>query len=280
MISSLMINLRSAARSLGLLKVAYRVLNAKEIAYRNKLRKTFKREKPDFIPIGNDQVSGKLIALDEDQYAENYGVREPHVFSAIVDLLTPGDVVWDIGANAGYFSVIMAQRVKPNGRIVAFEPEPRIREVLIKNIELNNLDNVSILPVALGDKSSVMNILSSKAASSGAHRLAYSGADTADGTQAIEIEVTTGDQIIAQNTAPSPTVLKIDVEGFEEEVIKGLSAALGNHKLRAVICEVHFALLEERGQRLAPKRIADRLRELGFTQQDWPDASHLLAVRK
>ena len=74
-------------------------------------------------------------------------------------------------------------------------------------------------------------------------------------------------------------MLKIDVEGFEEDVIKGLGGALARPECRAVLIEVHFAILEERGERHAPARMQRFLRERGF-HVEWTDASHLAARRR
>ncbi|HVI77249.1 MAG TPA: FkbM family methyltransferase, partial [Candidatus Acidoferrum sp.] len=74
-----------------------------------------------------------------------------------------------------------------------------------------------------------------------------------------------------------PTVVKVDVEGYEVEVIRGMHEVL-NH-VRALFLEVHFQILEDRGMRLAPATLVRDLKRLGFSKITWPDASHIAAFR-
>jgi hypothetical protein len=71
--------------------------------------------------------------------------------------------------------------------------------------------------------------------------------------------------------------VKIDVEGFEPEVIRGMPNVL--RSVRAAFVEVHFAILENRGMLQAPSDIVAELRSLGFTTIKWVDASHIMALR-
>jgi len=92
------------------------------------------------------------------------------------------------------------------------------------------------------------------------------------------VEVVAGDDLIASGDAPAPTVIKVDTEGFEEDVIWGLRNTLRNPSLRGLLIEVHFGLLEKRGHQRAPERITSALADAGF-KLSWVDPSHLLAVR-
>ncbi len=67
-------------------------------------------------------------------------------------LLQPGEAFFDIGANVGFYTTHMAQMVGPEGLILSFEPNPRIRATLEHNVARNALYNVHILPVAVGAK--------------------------------------------------------------------------------------------------------------------------------
>jgi hypothetical protein len=75
-----------------------------------------------------------------------------------------------------------------------------------------------------------------------------------------------------------PNVVKIDVEGFELEVLSGMKQILANRALKAVGIEVHFKLLQERGLTRAPRQMESLLQEAGFLCS-WPDSSHIFAVR-
>jgi hypothetical protein len=75
-----------------------------------------------------------------------------------------------------------------------------------------------------------------------------------------------------------PDVVKIDVEGYEYEVLKGMPQILSSAKLECVFLEVHFSILRKRGIRNAPKSIVRMLTEAGFAVH-WVDPSHLVASR-
>jgi hypothetical protein len=77
----------------------------------------------------------------------------------------------------------------------------------------------------------------------------------------------------------TPNLLKIDVEGFEEEVLAGMKSLLAAPELRAVFLEVHFAILESRGRSDAPLRIEKLLRDNGLIP-NWVDGSHIVAKRR
>jgi hypothetical protein len=77
--------------------------------------------------------------------------------------------------------------------------------------------------------------------------------------------------------SPMPNLVKIDVEGYEPEVINGMPNILTN--VRAAFIEVHFSILESRGMLQQPAAIVQELKRLGFTTVKWVDASHIEALR-
>lgn len=100
----------------------------------------------------------------------------------------------------------------------------------------------------------------------------------ANTAETIKVAVTRGDALIENKNLPYPSVIKIDVEGYEEEVLKGLLATLTRPECRAVFCEMHFTLLAERGEKYAPIRIQKLLKDAGF-KTTWVDASHLAGYK-
>ena len=185
-----------------------------------------------------------------------------------------GDVVWDIGANIGIYTQLFTNWVGSEGQVVAFEPNPAALEqikdrlagcqcLLIENIALGSQEERSELIV--GSNNTVGHVRDQ---------------NESVGTKEcqIPVQVSTGDSVCAR-LGLIPNVLKIDVEGFEEEVLTGLKQTLASPRVRALLIEVHFEQLECRGQRLAPLRIERHLKDRNFDVR-WVDRSHLFADRR
>lgn len=94
----------------------------------------------------------------------------------------------------------------------------------------------------------------------------------------VRLPVYTGPDAMASEKLPAPTFVKIDVEGFELEVVRGMNSLLRSPTCRSVFIEVHFGLLAQRGQSGAAEAIRKALREMGYTVT-WIDASHIQARR-
>ena len=95
----------------------------------------------------------------------------------------------------------------------------------------------------------------------------------------IEVKVARAESLVLSENLRKPNLIKIDVEGFEPEVIAGFGELLLDQSLRAIFLEVHFTILDARGKRHAPAQIVELLRIKGF-KVHWTDASHLVAKRR
>jgi len=188
--------------------------------------------------------------------------------------IRPNDCVWDVGANVGLYSVQFSRIVGASGKVVAFEPSPRnlarLRSATV------SLQNVVVVPMALGDTVGSMTFAEGSDATGATSRVVDRAEHPTGAT--VEVEVHRGDDLVRASRADEPDVIKIDTEGFEIDVIRGLEQTLRGSKLRALFVEIHFALLNDRGLAGAPGEIERRLESCGF-RCAWPDASHLVAVR-
>jgi FkbM family methyltransferase len=201
------------------------------------------------------------------------GDYEKHVNEALTGAVKPGDVVWDVGANVGVYSELFCEWVGEGGFVVAFEPFagsceqiqqrlPDCKWLKIENVALGDSDMTGFL---LTGSESVENHLATDA---------DAGADNGD---SVPVVICRGDTI-CERLGRIPNVLKVDVEGFEEEVLAGMNQMLTSPLLRSVLVEVHFKKLEMRGRATAPVRIEKLLGRKGF-HTSWVDASHLFATR-
>jgi FkbM family methyltransferase len=191
---------------------------------------------------------------------------------ALMNGIQKGDTVWDIGANVGFYTEKFAQIVGDAGKVIAFEPSPDAAEK-VREIS-NSYPVVRLVQAAVSDSPGEAYFDVSSGGDSVTNHLI--GEAKEDEASQVAVEVTTGDVFSEANGVPD--VIKIDVEGFEIEVIRGMKELLRDNKLRAIYCEVHFGVLESRGQATAPVEIEKQLQKSGFSVK-WVDPSHIAAVR-
>jgi FkbM family methyltransferase len=187
--------------------------------------------------------------------------------------IRPGDVVWDVGANLGHYTQRFHDWAGSEGVVYAFEPAPACFDSLSNRF--SDKASVVVMNLALGEREATLPIALADDALGATHSLV---SKASEGGRTVNVNVVAGDALVANATARAPNVLKIDVEGFEEEVLRGLASTLKNSSVRAVFCEIHFGLLDQRGERHAPERIERMLRSHGY-QTKWIDASHLSGTR-
>jgi FkbM family methyltransferase len=144
------------------------------------------------------------------------GVWEPYESAVLSDLLRPGDVVIDAGANIGWHTVLFANRVGPSGRVIAFEPDPQNFALLKLNVALNDKANVELHNAALGERNEPLNLVLN-AENFGDHHVAFNGA--AGGEQNVSVQGVRLDDIAA-NVA-NVRLLKIDCQGAEPSILRG-----------------------------------------------------------
>ena len=163
------------------------------------------------------------------------GTTEPRVQHAFASLIQPGMVVYDIGANVGFFTVIAA-RLCPQGRVVAFEPLPENLERIRHNVALNNLQNIIVRSEALSDTDAQSRFEVSPEPTWGKLVSVGKGIGTKVGT--IDVKVSRLDSLVKAGEIPIPELIKIDVEGAEIGVLRGAESTL--HQARPVLLiELH-----------------------------------------
>ncbi|QWD32232.1 FkbM family methyltransferase [Polynucleobacter paneuropaeus] len=204
--------------------------------------------------------------------SKDYEKEYDSKFSA---LIKSGDCIWDIGANVGYYTAHFAKIVGPAGQVFAFEPSPINFAILQKNC--HSLTNVKVLDFALGQKEESVVLMQGEDEIGATSRITASET-TSNAALTHTIRVLPGNLIIAQGLAQTPNALKIDTEGFELDVLLGLTELIQNPQLRLIGVEVHFKLLRDRGLPNAPQAIEKMLQKAGF-QVRWTDTSHIIAVR-
>lgn len=161
---------------------------------------------------------------------------EEKLLDQLLSLTQKGDIFWDVGANIGIYSFLLSLAVGKQGTVYAFEPEPQSCTWLSHNHALNQSENVQIMPMALGATETQVTLFPAKRAGMGVHKLFDDGQVQSQGVQ---VPLIPGDILIERGRVLPPTLLKIDVEGYEMSVLQGLAAALKSSTCRLLALEVH-----------------------------------------
>ncbi len=173
------------------------------------------------------------------------GLREPYVTKKFSRYIKPGDVVIDIGANIGYYALQEVKLVGEYGKVYAIEPVGESVRQLYNNISLNNYKNIEVFEMAVGDRDGVATLYVSEESNlSGLHSLAHRGYQ-----RSYQVPITTLDKFIVGKRYPK--VIRMDVEGYEWEIIKGMVGILADKKPLILFIELHLDILGEKVKWLA-----------------------------
>ena len=181
------------------------------------------------------EVQGSLMLLNLKEggiHVDLYlnGIREPRATRYLQSILKPYMRVIDVGANIGYYALMEARKVD---EVVAFEPVPANFETLEMNADLNNYSNIHLLNKAVGDREGTIGFTLSKA--SNWHRVSTSEGD-------IDVSMITLDSVMLDEI----DFLRMDVEGYELNVLKGAEGILKDSK-PGMFIEVHNQILNDYG---------------------------------
>ncbi len=149
-----------------------------------------------------------------------FNMTEPTQTAVFAESLEVGDVLFDVGANVGYYTVLGSRIVGEQGLIVAFEPLVRNLSHLYNHVALNNLQNVSIIAAACSDEISVAAFSTGENNAMG-HLTDGNNSNEEMSEKNLIIVLTVSLDAIAERLGVVPNVLKIDVEGAELSVLRG-----------------------------------------------------------
>lgn len=193
---------------------------------------------------------------------------EKKELQAFLGDIRPDDVVYDIGANTGLYSLFAAKKC-PDGAVVAFEPYPPNVQILNQDITRNGLDNIRVRELALSNTTGLIAFTQPSQDDIGYGSSSITRNQTSD---TIEVPTAPGDELIIDGELPQPNVLKIDVEGAEGLVIDGLRNTLSAPKCRVLYCEVHLPGSDIRPSSsemgVPPDELEAQLRGLGFSVEE------------
>lgn len=192
-----------------------------------------------------------------------YELEEQVFFTRVV---RPGMVVWDVGANAGVYTMLFSRLVAESGAVMAFEPLPSNCDNLISHIRVNDLSNVTVFSVAVSDRKGMNGFSIASSNSMGA----ITGKSSSLMVSTIPL-----DSLVVEEKYAVPDLIKVDVEGAEGLVLDGSREILSiartkwvvslHSKEHADLCEERFRVHRYRLLTLGGSLIPGPLRESGLT---------------
>jgi FkbM family methyltransferase len=198
-----------------------------------------------------------------DNYIFLYGVYESFMLDIITEHLHEGMTYVDIGANIGQHSMYASTLVGRHGSVYAFEPIPHVYEQLIASAKANHFEHIVYARnIALGEKESTETLYVSKKNIGGSSLV-----NQEEGTEQIHVTVKHGDNELS--LIPSIDMIKIDVEGYEYEVLSGIKHTLIKHK-PLLLLEFSGYFYEQQHNDNGAK-ILSLLNEIGYSIYDIED---------
>jgi FkbM family methyltransferase len=201
-----------------------------------------------FVPVARSvwvksPVSGHAIVLENPEgrdpiasllYWRGLAGWEPETTSVFLRLLESDSILLDVGANTGLFSLLAAE-VDPSIEVHAFEPVPSVFEVLERNLSRNAFRNVTAHELALVDRGSTVTLYIPKG------RVPVMASIqpgwTSSSTEATTVKASTIDEFLRAREPCKVSMIKIDVEGAENQVLRGAAKTIARHR-PLIICEV------------------------------------------
>lgn len=203
------------------------------------------------MPILQGPLYGKRWIVGSSNHGCWLGSYEYPKQKAFSAAIKRGDVVYDLGANVGFYSLLASVLVGREGQVFSFEPAPRNLTFLRRHLELNEVRNCSVWDVAVS--------CSDGTAKFDVGPNSSMGQLTGDSQNALSVRAIALDSLIASGQVPPPNIIKCDIEGGEYDALRGASEILSKHSPMILLAthgpEVHeqcCRLLTELHYQLTP----------------------------
>jgi FkbM family methyltransferase len=221
------------------------------------------------IEVSLDDLIGRTIYIN--------GIWEPHSTMAMRRLLHPGAVVFDIGANTGYYTLLFAEVAGERGRIYAFEPVPSTIAILKRNLARNAslARRVELIEVALSDHEGFVTLNVASERNLGASHVVAAEVVDAGRTAAglagtVTIQSRTADSVWNEQERPAVDLVKLDIEGHEYHALRGMHELIAASPAISILVEVRETFLIAAGT--SSDQLFAHMRSLGLTSYDFDEA--------
>lgn len=171
-------------------------------------------------------ASIQFSSIDHLQLLIYYmGVFEPASIAILKSCVDPGDTVVDIGANIGFYTIECSNHVGPGGRVVAVEAAPEHALAIRANLALNEIENVKLLEIAIGDRKSEGILTRRSGDNLGMFTLGNVG-----GGEAHHVRIDTLDNILEEQNVDRVDFIKMDIEGSEFRALRGAASTIQDQR--------------------------------------------------
>ncbi len=227
-----------------------------KMVYRGPVRKFNRLIKkwslPEYV-----ELEGNMFYIDRfDTLDLNNGPYGSKLFrDLLIDNIREGDIALNIGANIGYYTVLMAKKAGESGKVYAFEPDHENFNILRKNIACNNCLNIEPVKKAVSDKDGKAKLYLDEY-NQGDHRIYDSG----DNRKFIEIETISIDNFFKKNQKID--FILLDAQGSEFSILKGMKNIINKNSNIKIITE--FSPYHLRKSGCSPEDYLNLIRKLGF----------------
>jgi FkbM family methyltransferase len=189
------------------------------------------------------------------------GRYEPQETALVRAILRPGMTFVDVGANWGYFTLLAATLVGPNGRVISIEPDPRLFSILEANVTSALLEQVTLTQLAAANEAGTLRLVgySETGGNFGISRIA---AESDEAEQVFQVKSDSLDHVLERQAVLSVDLMKMDIEGAEVFAIPGLEQSLAARKIKRLLLELHPIQLAEHGS--TAWAVIEKLQSAGY----------------
>jgi len=198
------------------------------------IRDTLFRRKPISIIHGLRVLPDPIEWVQSDLLRDR--ISEPSTTSLYAKLLSQGSTYVDVGAHIGYHTLIARHHIGPGGKVIAIEPQPYNCSKILENWGCNGFDNIVLYPAAAGPEASSVSLTPQNELDRSQLSMLADKVTETSVKLAFRVPVRPLSEIFEENAIQAVELLKIDVEGFETEVLKGLGSS--SRAVKNIVLEI------------------------------------------
>jgi len=189
------------------------------------------------------------------------GEIEPSQTDLMEKIVKPGMIVFDLGANFGWFTLVLSKLVGNSGKVYSFEADPYLVNTLKENVKLNNFSNVLIQPIAVSNKTGI-----SKFSLNESYDTRNQLDSISPSKNTVDVKITSLDEFSIKEKLKNVDFIKMDIEGSEPKVLEGMKKIIFDNPQLKIITEFNQNAMISVGS--LPENMINFLQDAGFTIEE------------